>query len=150
SSVVFGCLFWLFAFLRMGTVALTAQALGAGDVVEERATLMRALLGAAGIGLALILLQVPVATVIYRLMGASTEVTRAAETYFYVHIWSAPFALANYVLLGWFVGLARASTALALQVALNVIDAALIALLGAGVRFRHRRRGVRRGRGGSS
>ena len=32
SSVVFDCLFWLFAFLRMGTVALTAQALGAGDV----------------------------------------------------------------------------------------------------------------------
>ena len=29
SSVVFDCLFWLFAFLRMGTVALTAQALGA-------------------------------------------------------------------------------------------------------------------------
>src|SRR5258708_39073139 len=43
SSVVFDCLFWLFAFLRMSTVALTAQALGAGDQVEERATLMRAL-----------------------------------------------------------------------------------------------------------
>ena len=48
SSVVFDCLFWLFAFLRMGTVALTAQALGAGDVAEERATLFRALLVAAG------------------------------------------------------------------------------------------------------
>ena len=43
SSVVFDCLFWLFGFLRMGTVALTAQALGAGDVAEERATLLRAL-----------------------------------------------------------------------------------------------------------
>jgi len=129
SSVVFDCLFWLFAFLRMGTVALTAQALGAGDVAEERATLVRALLVAAAIGLALILLQVPLAAVIYRLMGATAEVTRAAETYFYVRIWSAPFALANYVLLGWFVGLARARTALLLQVALNVIDAAVIALL---------------------
>ncbi|MEA2878441.1 MAG: multidrug resistance protein family [Hyphomicrobiales bacterium] len=129
SSVVFDCLFWLFAFLRMGTVALTAQALGAGDVAEERATLVRALLVAAAIGLALILLQVPLAAVIYRLMGASPEVTRAAEIYFHVRIWSAPFALANYVLLGWFVGLARARTALLLQVALNVIDAAVIALL---------------------
>lgn len=129
SSVVFDCLFWLFAFLRMGTVALTAQALGAGDVAEERATLLRALLVAAAIGGALILLQVPLGAVIYRLMGASAEVTRAAETYFSVRIWSAPFALANYVLLGWFVGLARASTALALQVAINVIDAAVIALL---------------------
>ena len=62
-------------------------------------------------------------------MGASAEVTRAAETYFYVRIWSAPFALANYVLLGWFVGLARASTALALQVAINLIDVVVIVLL---------------------
>ena len=61
SSVVFDCLFWLFAFLRMGTVALTAQALGAGDVAEERATLFRALLVAAAIGAALIALQVPLA-----------------------------------------------------------------------------------------
>ena len=127
SSVVFDCLFWLFAFLRMGTVALTAQALGAGDVAEERATLFRALLVAAGVGAALIALQVPLASAVYRMMGASPEVTRAAETYFYVRIWSAPFALANYVLLGWFVGLARANVALALQVIINLIDA--IALL---------------------
>jgi len=59
SSVVFDCIFWLFAFLRMSTVALTAQALGAGDAAEERATLMRALLVAAAAGLALIALQVP-------------------------------------------------------------------------------------------
>jgi MATE family multidrug resistance protein len=129
SSVVFDCLFWLFAFLRMSTVALTAQALGRGDVAEERATLFRALMLAAAIGLALIALQVPLAGGIYRLMGASAEVTRAAETYFSVRIWSAPFALANYVLLGWFVGLARATTALMLQVVINVIDAAVIALL---------------------
>jgi len=129
SSVVFDCLFWLFAFLRMGTVALTAQALGAGDVAEERATLFRALLVAAGVGAALIALQVPLASAVYRMMGASPEVTRAAETYFYVRIWSAPFALANYVLLGWFVGLARANVALALQVIINLIDAVAIALL---------------------
>src|ERR1700742_5155621 len=55
ASVVFDCMFWLFAFLRMGTVALTAQALGARDVAEERATLIRTLLVAAAIGIALIL-----------------------------------------------------------------------------------------------
>ena len=129
SSVVFDCLFWLFAFLRMGTVALTAQALGSGDVAEERTTLLRALLLAAAIGLTLIVLQVPLSAGIYRLMGASAEVTRAAETYFAVRIWSAPFALANYVLLGWFVGLARARTALALQVAINLINVSVIVVL---------------------
>jgi MATE family multidrug resistance protein len=129
SSVVFDCLFWLFAFLRMGTVALTAQALGAGDVAEERATLIRALMVAVAIGLALILLQVPLGAIIYRLMGASAEVTRAAESYFYVRIWSAPFVLANLVLLGWFVGIAHAAIALGLQVAINLINLVVTTLL---------------------
>src|SRR5262245_33705314 len=129
SSVVFDCLFWLFGFLRMGTVALTAQALGAGDVAEERATLVRALLLAGLIGIALIALHVPLAAVTYALMGASPDVTQAAQSYFAVRIWSAPVALANYALLGWFVGLARAKTALALQVVINVTNAAMIALM---------------------
>src|SRR5436190_22921017 len=59
ASVVFDCLFWLFGFLRMGTVTLTAQALGARDLGEERATLIRALLVAATIGIGRILLQWP-------------------------------------------------------------------------------------------
>src|SRR4051812_15434499 len=122
ASVVFDCLFWLFGFLRMGTVALTAQALGARDVAEERATLVRALLTAAVIGVALILLQWPIACVVFRLLGASAEVTRAAELYFYVRIWSAPFVFANLVLLGWLIGLARANTALALQVLVNLVN----------------------------
>ena len=37
ASVIFDCLFWLFAFLRMSTVAFTAQALGAGETQEMRA-----------------------------------------------------------------------------------------------------------------
>lgn len=129
SSVVFDCMFWLFAFLRMSTVALTAQALGRGDIAEERATLVRALLIAAVAGLALIVLQVPLGTVIYSAMGASAETTRAAQAYFHVRIWSAPFVLANYVLFGWLVGLTRANVALALQVAINVTNAVAITVL---------------------
>jgi MATE family multidrug resistance protein len=44
ASVMFDCLFWLFAFLRMSTVAFTAQALGAGEGEELRALLVRVLL----------------------------------------------------------------------------------------------------------
>ena len=129
ASVVFDCLFWLFGFLRMGTVALTAQALGARDVAEDRATLVRTLSVAAAIGIALILLQLPLAMLVFRLLGASAEVTRAAELYFYVRIWSSPFVLANFVLLGWLIGLARAKTALALQVLVNVVNLAATIIL---------------------
>ena len=65
ASVVFDCLFWLFVFLRFATVALTAQALGAGDAQEHRTTLIRALLLAAAIGLALIALQVPLSSAFF-------------------------------------------------------------------------------------
>src|SRR6201982_3817894 len=59
ASVVFDCLFWLFAFLRMSTVAFTAQSLGAGEAGELRALLARGLLLAGLIGAALVLLQAP-------------------------------------------------------------------------------------------
>src|SRR3954470_10946614 len=75
SSVIFDCMFWLFGSLRMSTVALTAQALGRGDVAEERATLARALLIAAAAGLVVVVLQVPLGAFIYSLMGASAETT---------------------------------------------------------------------------
>ncbi len=129
SAVIFDFLFWLFGFLRMGTVALTAQALGAGDAIEQRAVLVRALALAGAIGLALVVLQVPVAEIIYRMMGGSPAVTEAAKTYFFVRIWSAPFALANYALLGWLIGLAHVRTALALQIGVNVLNMAATAVL---------------------
>ena len=129
SALVFDLIFWIFGFLRMGTVALTAQALGAGDAHEQRAVFLRALIVAGVIGLALIALQAPLAHAIYATMGGSEAVTAAAKTYFFVRIWSAPFALANYVVLGWLVGLARTGIALALQIAVNVINMIATALL---------------------
>jgi MATE family, multidrug efflux pump len=135
SALIFDLTFWLFGFLRMGTVALTAQAMGAGDAVEQQAVLLRALLIAAMIGLALIILQVPLAAVIYDLMGGSAAMREAAEVYFRARIWSAPFALANYAILGWLVGIARARTALALQILINLLNmgAAAVLVLGLGL-----------------
>jgi len=129
SALVFDGIYWLFGFLRMGTVALTAQAQGAGDAVEQRAVLLRALLIAALVGVLLIALQIPLASVIYRALGGSDAVRTAAETYFFVRIWSAPCTLANFAVLGWLVGIARAGTALALQITINLINIAATVLL---------------------
>jgi multidrug resistance protein, MATE family len=137
ASVIFDCLFWLFAFLRMSTVGFTAQALGAGEIGELRALLARGLVVAAVIGATLILLQVPLATILLEAMGGSADVSRAANTYFVIRIWSAPLALANYVVLGWLIGQARAMLALAIQIAINLVNMAvtmvLVLGLGAGI-----------------
>jgi MATE family multidrug resistance protein len=129
ASVIFDCLFWLFAFLRMSTVAFTARALGAGESLELRAIFTRGLVVAALIGAALIVLQIPLAAILLGAMGGSDGVTRAARTYFIIRIWSAPLALANYVVLGWLIGQARARLALAVQIAINLINMAATVLL---------------------
>jgi MATE family multidrug resistance protein len=129
ASVLFDCLFWLFAFLRMSTVAFTAQSLGAGETTELRAILVRGFIVAAAVGAALILLQIPLATILLGMMGGSEGVTHAAKTYFMIRIWSAPLALGNYVVLGWLIGQARAKLALGTQITINLINAAATALL---------------------
>ena len=122
ASVIFDCLFWLFSFLRMSTVAFTAQALGACEAQEIRALLVRGLIIAALAGFGLIVLQVPLAAVLLDAMGGSEGVTHAARIYFAIRIWSAPLALANYVVLGWLIGQARAGVALLVQVAINLFN----------------------------
>lgn len=128
ASLVFDCLFWLCGFLRMGTVALTAQALGAGDTTEQRAVLGRALLIAIVLGAVLLAIQMPLAAGVLWLMGGSAAVNDAAGLYFAIRLWSAPFALGNYVMLGWLVGLNHPRLALAVQMVINVVDILLTVL----------------------
>jgi MATE family multidrug resistance protein len=122
GALIFTFVFWGFGFLRMGTTGLTAQAFGAGDQDELAAWLGRGLLIAAAAGAGLILLQWPIRKCAFALLGASPEVGRLARDYFDVRIWSAPAALANYALLGWFIGLGRSKIGLALQLVLNVTN----------------------------
>ncbi len=129
ASVLFDCIFWLFGFLRMSTVAFTAQSLGAGETGELRAILIRGLIVAALIGAGLILLQIPLAAVLLGFMGGSEGVTRAAQTYITIRIWSAPLALGNYVVLGWLIGQARARLALGTQITINLINMAATLVL---------------------
>src|ERR1700761_5704877 len=129
ASVLFDCMFWLFAFLRMGTVAFTAQSVGSGETHEIPAILVRGFIVAALIGGGLIALQIPLAALLFGAMGGSEGVTRAAKTYFSIRIWSAPLALANYVVLGWLIGQARAGLALSGQVAINLVNMAATVLL---------------------
>ncbi|UGV24761.1 MATE family efflux transporter [Rhodopseudomonas boonkerdii] len=129
ASVLFDCVFWLFGFLRMSTVAFTAQALGAGDKQELRALLPRGFIIAGVIGSSLILLQMPIAFALLTAMGGSDGVTDAAHRYFTIRIWSAPLVLSNFVMVGWLVGQARAGLALAVQIVINVVSMATTLLL---------------------
>ncbi|WP_299811499.1 MATE family efflux transporter [uncultured Roseibium sp.] len=125
GGIIFDLAFTSFNFLRSGTTGLTAQALGARNDVEIRATLLRALIIAAIGGLAIIALHAPVREAGLWFLGGSSEVQAATVRYFDMRIFSAPFLLANYAILGWLIGLGRAGTALVLQLFLNSINIAL-------------------------
>jgi len=125
GGIIFDLVFTTFNFLRAGTTGLTAQALGAKHDEEIKATLLRALLIALAGGLLVILLQSPIREAGQWFLGGSAEVQSATARYFDVRVLSAPFLLANYVILGWFIGLGRAGTGLLLQLFLNGLNIAL-------------------------
>ena len=122
GAVVFQFIYWGFGFLRMGTTGLVAQAFGADDQAEISAILSRSLLIAVGAGLALWVLQIPIFAVARTLFDASPEVERFAHDYFRIRIWSAPATLANYCLIGWFIGMRNTRAALMLQLWMNGLN----------------------------
>ena len=124
GAIFFDILFTTFNFLRAGTTGLTAQALGAGDKTREAAILLRALMISVGAGAIMIAGQALFVWAALALIGPEGKVKEAAETYIAVRLLSAPFALANYSLLGWFIGLSRSTTALVLQTILNGVNIA--------------------------
>lgn len=122
GAMIFSFLYWGFGFLRMGTTGLIAQAQGADNEAEVQATLIRALLFAGGMGLVLVILQIPIASAAMTLIGGSVEVESHARQYFAIRIWGSPATLATYALLGFFIGLQDSRTALVLQLVLNGLN----------------------------
>ena len=125
GGLIFTMVFWSFGFLRMGTTGLTAQALGSGNVAEISAVLGRSLLLALAAGIALLVLQWPIREAAFSAVHASARVEGLARGYFDIRIWAAPATLANYALLGWFIGLGRSDIGLVLQLVLNLTNMAL-------------------------
>ena len=122
GSTIFGFLYAGFNFLRMGTTGITAQAHGAGDEGELKIVLGQALIVSIAIALALLLLQMPIATMAMHLLGPEPRVALFANEYFSIRIWSAPATLANYVLIGWFLGLQNARTPLYIVLVINLTN----------------------------
>ena len=137
GALIFSIIYWGFGFLRMGTTGLTAQALGSGDADQARAYLLRGLALAMILGSGVLLLQGPVAWAAFTIIEASPNVEPLADAYFSIRVWGAPAALANYAILGWFIGIQNTRAALALQVAMNglniVLDLWFVMGLGWGV-----------------
>lgn len=125
GAVILTSFYWIFGFLRMGTVGLTSQALGAGDRPEVAALLSRALLIGAAAGCVMILVQLPLFWLGFRLSPASAEVETLARDYMGIRIWSAPAAIALYGITGWLIAQERTRAVLVLQLWMNALNIVL-------------------------
>lgn len=125
GAVIFSTLYWGFGFLRMGTTGFAAQALGAGNLTELGNSYARATLLGLGIAALVLVLQWPIGAAAFSLLEGSPAALDAGQSYFEIRIWGAPAALANFVIVGWLIGVQRARDALAIQVFMNGLNALL-------------------------
>jgi MATE family multidrug resistance protein len=125
GTLVFNAFYWSLGFLRMGATALTAQAVGGGRPGESAAVLWRGLTVGAGLGLVLLVLQIPLRNAAFAAFSGTPEVEAAGMAYVDARIWGAPAALAGFALYGWLIGMGLTGRALVLQVALNLANIAL-------------------------
>ncbi len=128
GATIFTFVYWAFGFLRMGTTGFIAQAFGAGDSAELKAVMLRAILLAIAIGLAIVALQAPILWISLTLFEASPAVESYAGTYVAVRIWGAPAALLNYAVLGWLLGVQNARLAFLTQLFMNGLNMVLAVL----------------------
>ena len=125
GATILSAIYWIFGFLRAGTVGLTSQALGAGNREEAAALLSRALLiGFAG-GAGLVMLQTPIFAMAFAVAPASVEVEALAQTYMQIRIWSAPAAIALFGITGWLIAQERTGAVLAIQLWTNGVNIVL-------------------------
>lgn len=122
GSTMISVTFWLLGFLRMSTTGLAAQAYGGkgqhqlGLVFSQGMTMA---LMFAGIFL---LLHQTIAEWVFSFSDASEQVKHYGAQYFAVRAWSAPAALANFVILGWLLGTQNARAPMWMVIIANVVN----------------------------
>jgi MATE family multidrug resistance protein len=125
GGLIFSFIFWGFAFLRMGTTGLTAQAFGEANRTELNSILIRALTLALIISSLVLLSQKIIAEVSFFILESSSVVEQMALQYFEIRIWSTPATLGLYVLMGWLLGQQRVRIALLIVLITNISNICL-------------------------
>jgi len=141
GSQVVTLLLWSFGFLRMGTTALSAHAIGEAQRTQQQAQqqtqhsngsvriLHNALLLALLISMPLMLFAFLTLEHIIALMGGSEVIQALAVEYASIRLYATPAVLLQYVLIGWFFGRGETKVPLFLLIASNSINALLDVVL---------------------
>ncbi len=137
GNTIFNMIYWVFAFLRMGTTGMTSQAHGARNTGRCTETLLRAVVIGLAVSVMLCILQTTICNMATMLMNPSEAVLPYFQTYFRICIWGAPAMLCNYAFTGWFIGMQNTRIPMQVAILQNVLNIALslffVLLLGWGL-----------------
>lgn len=134
GGTVFNMIYWLFAFLRMGTSGLSAQAHGSGDNNEIDLVLARGLLVAISASLLILIMSPAIGRLSFAIMEVHDDVLLMAEKYFHILIWGAPAVLCTYTFSGWALGRKNPRAPMWVSFIINIANIAvsLILVIGLG------------------
>lgn len=114
---IFNFIYWNCSFVRMGTSGLTAQAFGAENWQECTHMLARAIALALGMGVLVLLLQVPLGELSLYVMNGNEVVS----DYYYARIWAVPAGILLFALNGWYTGMQNAVIPMVIAIVVNVV-----------------------------
>ncbi len=122
GGMLFNVIYWIFAFLRMGTTGLTSQAFGKRDLDESMRLLLRSLGTGIAISVLLLLFQYPILKMGFLFVKTSLPVQALVAQYFHILIWGAPAVLCLYGITGWYIGMQNSRFPMVIAIVQNVVN----------------------------
>lgn len=122
GGMLFNIIYWMFAFLRMGTSGMTAQAFGRKNPQEIRKNLICSLGAAVLISTILMALTPVIREAALILIAPSEEVGNLARTYFNICILGALPSLGLFAINGWLIGMQNSRTPMYIAISQNVLN----------------------------
>ncbi|WP_084637656.1 MATE family efflux transporter [Paludibacterium yongneupense] len=135
GTTLFTVIYWCFSFLRFTTTGLVAQAAGQHDREQVLLAGLRPMIAALAGGIAIFLLQWPIARLALWCLSPPPDVAVLARHYFDARIVSAPFTLLAYAQFAWLLGLGHSRQVMLLQLFMNGLNAALALLFVLGLHW---------------
>ena len=124
GSTLFDLLYWNFAFLRVGTGGLTAQAFGSKDNRRCAQILFRGVSLSLLFSVLLIAVQWLFLNLAFLFIDCSDQVRQLACRYFNIRIWAAPATLSLMALKGWFIGMQDSFSSMVTDIVVNGVNIA--------------------------
>jgi len=125
GSTMISVTFWLLGFLRMSTTGLAAQSYGANSKHQLGLVFTQGMAMAFGFATFFLLFHSLIADWVFSFSDASEQVKHYGQQYFSIRAWSAPAALANFVLLGWLLGTQNAKAPMWMVIISNLTNIGL-------------------------